>query len=327
MKCAYSKRLGSIDDRQIQEALTRFDLGRLVSARPIEVGTFGQNLYVDTNQGRFVFRGAPLSPDQFPRERFFTRKLHEETAVPVAWPYRLEEDQRLFGWPYVIMARLDGLPLAYESERERLSFDDRIQIAAAMGRTLAELHRLTWPTCGTYDATVDGIRPLDTSYASWILNQISEMLAELPRRTQADADWAKSLVDESSSALDIVFTPTFVNRDFHELNSVVEHAGGLWTITGVFDFGEAHFGDGEFDLVRAASYYHDVHPALADAFLDAYADSGALRAGHEDRFRLYMLFDCLQLWRFYSRAEPSAIEGNSFRDWAERYTSLRHGAD
>ena len=81
----YSDRLGTLDVGQLQEALSRWDLGTLLHAEPINSGLFGQNLFLSSNTGDYVLRGKPHSPSQFPGERFFARQLHENTNVPVAW--------------------------------------------------------------------------------------------------------------------------------------------------------------------------------------------------------------------------------------------------
>jgi len=78
-----SKRLGPISHDQLSRALTRFELGDLVTVEPVPFGLFGQNLFVTSSVGEFVFRGAPHGQTQFPTERFFTRLLHERTSVPV----------------------------------------------------------------------------------------------------------------------------------------------------------------------------------------------------------------------------------------------------
>jgi hypothetical protein len=41
-------------------------------------------------------------------------------------------------------------------------------IARAMGRALARLHDVTWPHGGSYEMTIDSIRPLEGDHAAWI---------------------------------------------------------------------------------------------------------------------------------------------------------------
>src|SRR5262245_23862396 len=107
----YSPRLGRIRAAQFQAALDRFGLGRFVRAEPDRFGNFGQVLFLTSSNGEYVLRGAPHEPLQFEEQRFFVRLLHERTAVPVAWPYLVDPGIDVFGWSYVIMPRLPGLPL------------------------------------------------------------------------------------------------------------------------------------------------------------------------------------------------------------------------
>ena len=69
-------RLGSITESQIQDALHRFRLGRLTGVSSVPSGMGGQNLFVSSTSGEYVFRGNPLYPGQFAKERFFAQVLH-----------------------------------------------------------------------------------------------------------------------------------------------------------------------------------------------------------------------------------------------------------
>ena len=106
-----SPRLGVITPRQLQDALDRFGLGRLVSAEPARTGNFGQNVFVSATTGDYVLRGRPHYPWQFPREQWFSRFLHERTALPIPWPYLHDPCTDIFGWSYALMPRLPGLQL------------------------------------------------------------------------------------------------------------------------------------------------------------------------------------------------------------------------
>lgn len=168
----YSQRLGSLSEQQFQAALERFQLGQLISVEPVRLGNFGQNVFLTSTQGAFVLRGAPLDPVQFPCERWFMQKLHEQTQVPVPWPYLLDRSTDLFGWSYVIMPRLPGLSPVSQEVKQRLAESERQRIADALGTTLAELHTLTWPWIGDYDLARDGIKPLKQSYAEHVLARV-----------------------------------------------------------------------------------------------------------------------------------------------------------
>ncbi|HEY7850039.1 MAG TPA: hypothetical protein VIC27_08240 [Ktedonobacterales bacterium] len=76
----YSQRLGQITQAQLQAALSRFDLGAFVRAEPTRDGLFGQNLFLTSDRGAYVLRGAPHYSWQVPTEQFFARLLHERTV-------------------------------------------------------------------------------------------------------------------------------------------------------------------------------------------------------------------------------------------------------
>lgn len=69
-------RLGTLTSDQLQRALDRFGLGRLLSAAPVPFGLFGQNVFVTSSAGDYVLRGCPHYDWQFPSEQFFARLLH-----------------------------------------------------------------------------------------------------------------------------------------------------------------------------------------------------------------------------------------------------------
>jgi aminoglycoside phosphotransferase (APT) family kinase protein len=157
----YSPRLGSLSERQFQAALDRFQLGRLISAEPVRFGNMGQHVFLTSTQGNVVLRGAPLDAAQFACERWFMQQLHEYISVPVPWPYLRDRRRDIFGWDYILMPRLPGRSLADQQAKQGLPQEARQSIARALGETLAELHRLTWPCVGDYDLARDDIKPLE----------------------------------------------------------------------------------------------------------------------------------------------------------------------
>jgi aminoglycoside phosphotransferase (APT) family kinase protein len=322
----YSERLGTLSDAQLQAALDRFQLGQLVRAEPISAGNFGQNLFLTSTTGEYVLRGAPFYPHQFPQERFFTRQLYEWTHAPVPWPYLRDPSDAIFGWSYVIMPRMPGMQLSDPEVRAGLSGADRLVIARAMGETLAEMHRLTWPTPGTYDLASDTIQPFETNYAGWAISLIRECIeAAIPlsdRTTDADVAWVEAVIARNRPALDVPFRPCFVNMDYKEENVVVQRVGPTWRVSGVFDYMDAHFGDGELDLARCVAVYSEADVALARAFVRTYTHLRPLRPGFAGRFQVYMLVERLLCWQFGQRHGVWWQPDLTLREWVEPYVSL-----
>jgi len=306
----YSQHLGGLSHDQFQAALDRFDLGELVSAQPIPFGNFGQNVFLTSTKGDYVLRGKPHYPWQFPKENLLTQLLYEHTPVPVPWPYLLDLSNDIFGWSYVIMQRMPGLQLIDPDVRRMLTAADKSGIANAMGMTLAHMQTLVWPYAGEYDLETNTIQPLGTSHGEWIISRIKHHLQlAIPlsdRTTSADVQWVEQLIAQAQEALAVPFTPCFVMQDYKEANAVAEHKRGTWCISGIFDYMEAYFGDGEIDLCRQVAIYADENMDLAQAFVSAYMQqmqeyNRPSRPGFAKRFPVYMLLDRLIIWRFGQR--------------------------
>ncbi len=162
----YSNRLGQITDAQLQDVLDRFDLGVLVSTDTIPFGLFGQNLYLTSTAGDFVFRGAPHYYWQLPTEQFFAERLHRDTDVPAPWPYFVETDSDVFpwNWGYAIMPRMPGDALADPDVYDALSDRQRLSLAEAQGAALSKLHEMASPIAGAYDIRTVSTRPFASGY-------------------------------------------------------------------------------------------------------------------------------------------------------------------
>ncbi len=352
----YSQRLGLISDEQFQAALDRFSLGKFVQAEPIPFGLFGQNVFLNSDTGSFVLRGAPHFPWQFPTERFYAQQLHERTQVPVPWPYLFDSTEDIFGWSYAIMPRMQGLQLEDPQVREQLSKDERRALARTFGENLALMQELHWPFSGRYNAETDTVQsfelraeltwpfpvesdtrvaqlsPTPISYAERVIALIRHLLAVSQaynnRTTNADITWVEGLLTNGQKALQEDFQPCFVMEDYKHGNMLVARKSGIWSVSGLFDLMEGHFGAGEADLSRLTATYIDNDPQLAREFISAYMSQRPPRPGFAERFPLYMLLDRLIIWSFIQRS--GLIPWNerwTFRDWASRYVLFKPTID
>jgi hygromycin-B 7''-O-kinase len=347
----YSKRLGTITDRQLQAALDRFDLGQLVAAEPVKGGLFGQNIFVTSTGGEFVLRGAPHHQWQLPTEQFFARMLAERTRVPAPWPFFIDPRNDIFGWSFAIMPKMRGLPLSDFRAKRSLTQDDRRAITLALARGLAAMHELTWPIVGRFVPEIGTVepfvlaqeikfplhtpkRPPAGARAPTDSERVVALIRALVERarkynahtTEKDAKWTEILIADSREALEVPFQPCIVMQDYHEDNVVVEHVYDEWRVSGVFDLGGAYFGDGEADICRLLATYLGEEVFLAKQFLSQYLKESPPRPGFEKRFPTYMLLDRLIIWEYVQRTMPeTAARMGSLREWAGRCTTALPG--
>lgn len=321
----YTKRLGSIEPVQFQAALDRFDLGAFVAATPIPFGLFGQNVFVTSTRGEWVLRGCPHYDWQFPTEQFFVQLIHEQTRVPVPYPYMVDPTTDIFGWSYVCMPRMPGIQLADEALVAQLSGDDQLGLARAMARTLAELHTISADYAGTYDYRRHAIEPFQKDYRDMILDSIHDLVTTSQsynaNTTDSDAAWVERIIRENQEAMHKPWSISLVLHDFKEANMVAQQEQGEWQVSGVFDLMEAHFGDGESDLVRQVGHYLRRAPVYAGEFIQEYLRLRPVASGFVERQQLYMLYDSLIIWSYFQRAENGLPENKalSLEEWASPF--------
>lgn len=321
----YSKRLGDISPDQFQAALERLGLGDFVRAETVSSGLFGQNVFVTSTKGRFVLRGAPHYPWQFPTEQFFVEQMHQQTQVPVPYPYILERSDDVFGWSFAVMPRMEGVSLMGEAVTAELTAEDRLAIARAMAQTLLKMQALTWDHAGKYDPETGGVQPFEGGYRAWVVERIRTKMSESSsyndHTTDSDVRWAESIVAEAMPVFDSPYRPCVVHADFGEHNVVVQRAEGGWQVGGVFDWMTAHFGDGAADLSLSVTMYLEREPALADTFVQAYLEHKPARSGFVELQQLYMLNLKLSFWEYWQREKgrlPQDKTGTlAFEQWAE----------
>lgn len=323
MTIHYSERLGAIDDAQFQRALDRLDLGELRQARPVPFGLFGQNVFLTTTRGEFIFRGAQHGDWQFAKEVFFARLLAEQTTAPVAWPQWLDTSPEIFGWSYIIAPRLPGLPLADAEIRASRSPDDRWQIAWAQGETLAALQTLTWEAAGDFDLATGGVVPFEGGHIGHLVREVRKLTADADvsgSLTPEDHAWIESVLDQGASAED-AGRAVYLHNDFSLNNVLAEPRDGGWAITGVVDLMTSTFGGGEADLCRQAANYLDQDPALTAALIGAYRGAGGGGPNAQARAPLYVVYERLLLWEYFTRPPQRAdwAVGKTFSGWARRY--------
>jgi aminoglycoside phosphotransferase (APT) family kinase protein len=277
-----------------------------VSAQAFGGGLFGKNVGLVTDSGRWVLRGDPWpthSDEQFRRERFWASCIRESTRVPVPWPFHIDADESLFGWPYQLTPWMPGTE------------PHDVDGAAALGRTAAELRRITFDTFGEWSATTDTIAPFAGTASEWLRRRtewwISQCATQSAPLSKSDLEFIDGLLPDG---LDVV--PSYVHHDLKLANCVCE-AG---EVSGLFDLGEGIVGDAIENLARGTWDLATRDPALVESFLRAYEEaSGA--AVPRSRLRNYVILDLLVVWEYGARPAQSWFEEPSFEAWATSFVA------
>ena len=311
-------------------AVRKAGLGEFVSAAPTTGGLFGQNVFLTTTRGDYVFRGAPHwhggGPNdawQFPKERLYADLLHARTTAPVAWPQQLNDSCQDFPWPYLITPRLPGLCLQDPAARKGLTREDFIEVARAMGGALADLQALTWDFAGDFDPDLQALAPYPGGYTAHLAREI-HCTAEATRPNgplaAQDEQWLAALI-QADTAVARGPDTSFVHNDYTLGNVLFKRTSEGWRVSGVIDLMTSCFGDPAADLVRQSCAWIDVAPDGAATFLTAYRQAGGCAAPSPARLAAVAVYERLMIWGYFTRpdvAEPRLM-GRTFRAWAEPY--------
>lgn len=332
----YSSRLGPITDDQFQAACRKAGVGEFLAAAPATGGLFGQNVFLTTSEGEYVFRGAPHwyrgGPNdawQFPKERHYADLLHQRTKVPVAWPQVLDVSCVDFPWPYLITPRLPGLCLQDKAARAGLSAEDFTRVARAMGEALAGLQTLTWAFAGDFDPALQKIAPYDGGYSGHLTAEIGSYAVEARGNGTLTADddaWLDHVLAADAAAPDDA-RATLAHNDFTLGNVLFERTASGWRVSGVVDLMTCNFGNPAADLVRQSCEWIDIKPELTQLFLESYRAAGGRAAPSSERLTALVVYERLLIWTFFTRPEVAdpRFRGLTFRGWAEPYVARLAG--
>ena len=318
---------------QFSAAAARLGLGDFIAAEPIRTGLFGQNVFLTTSEGEFVFRGAPHwyggrrdDRYQFAKEALFIRLVHEGTGAPAPWPPRYDPTSDIFGWPYLVMPRMPGTCFNERSIRKALAaarpprgrrFDRRDARAAATPhragrRRLRPRYRRARATCGR-------------------LWRPSDPLAVRRRRGRRQGrrdDWRRHGLDRdlARDARDLPARPvTFVHGDYKLDNMTVVERDGALASRRHLRLPHRPLRRLARDIVRAACAYLDTEPELAQVMIEAWRADGGDAAGLAPWLPLYVASERSSIWAGFVKrdARPAWSAGKTFRSWAEAPASGR----
>ncbi|MCL2772605.1 MAG: aminoglycoside phosphotransferase family protein [Oscillospiraceae bacterium] len=327
-KVDYAGSLGEISGEQFEKALQKLNLGNLIKVEKVTGGVVGQNVFLTSTKGEYVFRGRPFYDEQFDVEKFAVENLREKTSVPTAYPYMIDNDTDIFGFKYAIMPRMSGIQTMNGGTLILdLSKDERLKIARAMAETLAEMHKLKYEP----ENHQNGTNPFpfafeyksSEAYAESIIGGIANEIEDLIEIRSSDVKYINEIIAKNKDALSVPFEPCFLMDDFKEDNVLFSNDNGEWKVCAVFDFAMSHFGDCERDLSRISAMYIDEDASLAKEFINTYIKLNPPREKFFERLKLYMLNERKGIWWWAKTQNRDLWDKNmSLTEWLEPYLNV-----
>lgn len=330
----YAGSLGKISGEQFDRALRKLNLGGFIKAEKASGGVVGQNVFLTSTKGEFVFRGRPFYEEQFDVEKFMVDNLHKHTKVHVAYPYLIDNSAEIFGFKYAIMPKLKGIQIANGGTLiMKFSKEERLKIVRAMVEILIEMQQLKLRDTEKYMSEniknamrLNAVKNTEV-YAENIINKITGSLENTPEITNEDIKFINDIVEQNRKSLLIPFEPCFVMGDFKEDNVLFSNTGGEWKVCGVFDFAMSHFGDGETDLSRIYAMYigeMDRDANFAGEFIRTYIKLKPPREGFFERFKIYSIQERLGIWSWAKNRREGAWwdDDMPLREWLAGYLNL-----
>lgn len=329
VKIDYAGSLGEISGEQFDKALQKLNLGNLIKVERVPCGVVGQNVFLTSTKGEYVFRGRPFYDEQFDVEKFAVENLRDKTNVPTAYPYIIDNDTDIFGFKYAIMPRLQGIQtMTGGTVILDLSKEERLKIARAMAETLAEMHKLKYEP----ENHPSGSNPFPCPYeyksveahAESLIGGITNEIEDLIDIKSGDVKYIKEIVGKYKDSLLVPFEPRFIMGDFKEDNVVFSHDNGEWKVSGVFDFAMSHFDDCERDLTRLYAMYIDEDVDLAKEFINTYIRLNPPRERFFERLKIYTLEERKGIWWWAKNRSEGAWwdKDITLTEWLEPYLNV-----
>ncbi|KTD40553.1 aminoglycoside phosphotransferase family protein [Legionella parisiensis] len=243
----------------------------------------------------------PFHQSQFESERLVLKHVYGKLSIKTPL---LEHEGELFGWPYLIIGKLEGTLL--ESLWENMEHDNKEIILRELGALIREVHAL--PT--------NGLEAIDCHWPQFLEKQIAYCVEQhrtkgLPKVLLQQLP---AYLDSIKEELPEIKQPVLLTGEYTPMNFLVSQAKGIWHLSGLIDFGDAMLGLPEYDLLGPGAFLIQGDKKLLHTFLMAY---GYL--SHELTNKLSHQLTALMLLHQYSNLNVQVrIPG-----WKNKVSSLR----
>jgi len=266
----------------------------------VEVFGTGTNIVLGLGSSLILKIFPPLLRAQFLAERASLHQLSNRLPLPV--PELVAEGER-DGWPWLAMTRLEGVlgsqawPSLTESQKEA--------ILRGIGETIAAVQ----------EVPPGPIASLGPRWPDFIAEQIDSCRARqirlgLPERYLDELD---QILAAAPAVIPLDAPPVILTGEYIPENFLLEQHGEGWRLAGLFDFGDAFAGLGEYDLLGPSAFMTEGKPRRVQAL---FAGFGYDRSRTDDA----LIHRLLTLTFLHRASDP--MGKIAIPDWPAKAASL-----
>lgn len=176
----------------------------------------------------------------------------------------LLDDDQAWKWPYLIYEYLPGISIG--EVYERVSFEDKISLACALGKTTHQIQRLPLVGAPLFDAGLE-------EYARFLYRQRAGCLAHHREWQSLPGHLVKQIEDyllPVESLTDPLIPHGLIHADITRDHILGGLEAGQWVTLGLIDYGDARVANVFYDLAALHIDLFRGDKRLLKAYLDAY---------------------------------------------------------
>ena len=253
----------TFEDYEKLKQLIEKDLARAIihkhqlSEAELTLFSDGTNIVFSCGEDKVIKIFPPFHQSQFESERLVLKHLDGNLSIKTP---TLEHEGEMFGWPYIIISKLEGTNL--ETLWETMPHNNKVIILRELGQLIREVHAL--PT--------EGLEAIDCHWPQFLEKQIANCVEQHQTKGLPDAllQQLPAYIDSIKKALPKIKKPVILTGEYTPMNFLVKQVDGIWHISGLIDFGDAMLGLPEYDLLGPGAFLIQGDKQLLREFLTAY---------------------------------------------------------
>jgi len=222
----------------------------------------GSRLMYATADGRIIKIFPPHEADFFETEVLFLKQLYGRLPIPTP---KLFASGRCRGYPYIVMERLSGTPLA--ETWDELDDDERRRIVQQLGTAIRAMH----------DLPVSLFASAPFQWHPFIEHQRESLLTN-HQNWGLDPAWLSQLTGYMDGfPLDLHDPARMVplHTELMQEHVFIEKKGNEWVISGLIDFEPSMVGHREYEFCAVGLFITRGNRELFRLFLSSYGYSDA----------------------------------------------------